>query len=581
VYLGSLTREKRIPTLVDAADELAATIPGFRLLVIGDGPLREEVRTAAATRPWLRALGALHGIDKALACSLGDVMLNPGMVGLNIVDAFAMGLPLVTMRHDLHSPEIAYLESGRNGLMADDNLDAFIAASKRALADVSLRETLLRGCRDGAARYTLERMAQNFAEGIVSALRSAAPLAKPASGISPLTVAVVVRTFLPYHVARIRRLREALAERGVRLCSIEVASRDAAYGFAPSGTRSAPDHFCCFPDVDYQSLTASEIHRAVLALLETLRPDVVIGHATPFPEGMAAIAYRNRTTARVYVVDDAWEATDRSSALVRSIKRVIHRSVDGAIVSSAAHVRYYAGLGVPQNRSACGCSVVDNETYARRADLCRRDHGVTRGRLQLPTCYFLFVGRFLERKGISNLLRAYELYRAKSLDPWPLVLIGGDPAQLPRGVKPSGAVRFAGRMFGDDLADALALAGAVVVPSLVEQWGLVINEAMAAGTLVIASRACGGAQLVRHGETGFTYEANDVCGLAELLQRVAGLSDAIRAEMGRAGRRTVSGWGLDRFVDGVSQALRNPRREPGGIASRIAVRLWKGRVRPY
>lgn len=580
VYLGSLTPEKRIPMLLAAGDALARELDGFRMLVVGDGPMRSELRRAAETRPWLRALGVRHGRDKALVCSLGHAMLNPGMVGLNIVDAFAMGLPLVTMRHELHSPEIAYLEDGRNGLIVDDDLQAFVAASSRALTDAALRETLRRGCREDAERYTLERMARSFARGIEAALRARGH-APPAAPIPVLTVAFVIRTFQPYHRARMSRLREALRPRGVRVCEIEVASRDAAYGFAASDAGSSEDRFCCFPGVDYQSLEPRTIHAEVTKMLRALGPDVVVGHATPFPEGMAAIAYRNRTAARVYVVDDAWAATDRSPTLVRRVKRRLHRAVDGAIVSSATHARYYASLGIPEQRTVSGWSVVDNEFYAARAAAARRDAPAVRARLALPERYFLFVGRFLERKGLARLLAAYDRYCAGTDEPWPLLLVGGDVSEFPPSVMPSPMVRFAGRLFGEDLACALALAGALVVPSVVEQWGLVINEAMASGTPVVASRACGGAQIVRDGESGWTYDADDVAALAEILEGISGMPEDARAEMGYRAQRAVSAWGLDRFVAAVSEALEMPRREPAGFSSRLGVKIWKGRVRAY
>jgi glycosyltransferase involved in cell wall biosynthesis len=440
---------------------------------------------------------------------------------------------------------------------------------------------LLRGCREAAARYTIERMAHNFADGIESALRlkrRSTPLGRRTPAF---TVAVVLRTFLPYHVARVQRLREALVHRGIRLCEIEVASQDSAYGFAVTDATPREDRFCCFPGVDYQSLGAQAIHRRVKALLESIRPDVVVGHATPFPEGMAAIAYRNASAARVYVVDDAWQATDRSTAFVRRVKRVIHRSVDGTVVSSAMHARHYAALGVPEERSTIGWSVVDNDKYAARADACRRQAVEAKARLGLPARYFLFVGRFLERKGISDLLRAYGAYRTKTPDPWSLVLVGGYRGDLPGGMQPTVGVQFAGRLFGGDLIDALALAGALVVPSLLEQWGLVINEAMAAGTPVVASHACGGAQLIREGESGFTYVAGDIAALVVQLERVASMTDEARVRMGDIARRDISGWGLDRFVGAIWQALQIPRRAHAGIASSVAVRLWKGRVRAY
>jgi glycosyltransferase involved in cell wall biosynthesis len=109
----------------------------------------------------------------------------------------------------------------------------------------------------------------------------------------------------------------------------------------------------------------------------------------------------------------------------------------------------------------------------------------------------------------------------------------------------------------------------------------VINEKMAAGLPVIASRACGGSQLLRDEENGYTYEAGDVRALAERLATVAALSETARSELGRAAQRSIAAWGLDRFVESVSSAVETPRQTAPNLVSRLLVRLWKGRVRAY
>ena len=54
-------------------------------------------------------------------------------VGLGILDSFALGIPMVTTDCKIHSPEIAYLKSGRNGLMIADSEEAFIEGVERLL----------------------------------------------------------------------------------------------------------------------------------------------------------------------------------------------------------------------------------------------------------------------------------------------------------------------------------------------------------------------------------------------------------------------------------------------------------------
>ena len=94
VFLGSLIEEKRLGFLFAAADGIRQKIGNFELLLIGDGVERDYVRGEVARRPWCRWVGARHQEEKALFLSLGKVLLNPGMVGLGVLDSFAMGLPI-------------------------------------------------------------------------------------------------------------------------------------------------------------------------------------------------------------------------------------------------------------------------------------------------------------------------------------------------------------------------------------------------------------------------------------------------------------------------------------------------------
>lgn len=172
IFVGSLYPEKRLEFLMDAADALRRVIPTFQLLIVGDGPLRVVIDGFCNSRPWCLAVGAKRGREKALCLALADIMLNPGLVGLGILDAFVSGVPLVTTDCGLHSPEIAYLSQGANGVMTANTLTAYVAELQRMLVDEPYRAELAAGCRVAAQRYTLEEMALNFTNGIQCALES-------------------------------------------------------------------------------------------------------------------------------------------------------------------------------------------------------------------------------------------------------------------------------------------------------------------------------------------------------------------------------------------------------------------------
>ena len=130
------------------------------------------VEAALRDCPWLRFVGASHGRQKAILLKMADVILNPGLVGLGILDSFAAQVPMVTTSCGIHSPEIVYLSNGRNGVVTDNNQDAFVDGVTRVISDSDWLARLRAGCAESAGHYTIENMATRFVGGIRRALAS-------------------------------------------------------------------------------------------------------------------------------------------------------------------------------------------------------------------------------------------------------------------------------------------------------------------------------------------------------------------------------------------------------------------------
>ena len=202
VFIGSLTKDRRLEFLFQVSDEIRAHLPDFELLMIGDGVMRSYVREFAGKRPWVHWVGAKHGREKVIHVMLGKLILNPGMVGLNIIESFATAVPMVTTDCRIHSPEIVYLENGRNGIMTDNTIEAYVVhvlsllkqspactfedrlsrrtgktgmneASHRSISRETGYAELVAGCKKAAQVYTMEKMVENFAGGIEKALKCA------------------------------------------------------------------------------------------------------------------------------------------------------------------------------------------------------------------------------------------------------------------------------------------------------------------------------------------------------------------------------------------------------------------------
>jgi glycosyltransferase involved in cell wall biosynthesis len=139
----------------------------------------------------------------------------------------------------------------------------------------------------------------------------------------------------------------------------------------------------------------------------------------------------------------------------------------------------------------------------------------------------LYVGRYTEVKRIPLLIRAHARARARFRQRAPLVLLGGFPGEW-EGEHPLEVVRetgdpdvfLAGWRGHDDLPAGLNAADALVLPSVREQFGQVLVEAMACGLPVVAVDAHGPAEIVDSGETGWLVPPDDEEAMAEALVEV-------------------------------------------------------------
>ena len=170
LYLGALDESKRLGLLMAAGAALADRMPGFTLVVAGDGPMRSVIEQAAATSSWLRYVGAAFGSDKAVLGTVSDVMLNPGRVGLTVVDSFAMGVPMVTTEWRGHAPEFDYIDPDVNGVVTRDSLTQYVATVESLLQSPDRLKGLRAACIASCETYRIEAMAARFVSGVTGAL---------------------------------------------------------------------------------------------------------------------------------------------------------------------------------------------------------------------------------------------------------------------------------------------------------------------------------------------------------------------------------------------------------------------------
>ncbi len=247
--------------------------------------------------------------------------------------------------------------------------------------------------------------------------------------------------------------------------------------------------------------------------------------------------------------------------LREGVKKRIVDCFSAGLVGGEPHREYLSVLGLDKTSISLGYDVVDNAYFALGAEAARRDAASKRVEFALPERFMLASARFVPEKNLDGLLASYAKFRQlRPASNTGLVFLGDGERRpqledLIRCLNLNNFVKIAGFRQYQDLPTFFGLADALIHVSRVEPWGLVVNEAMAAGLPVVVSRECGCAStLVEDNKNGFVVPFDDCDSIAD---RIAALDDSPirRAAMGVRSLEIISRWSPERFAAGAMDAV--------------------------
>jgi glycosyltransferase involved in cell wall biosynthesis len=237
--------------------------------------------------------------------------------------------------------------------------------------------------------------------------------------------------------------------------------------------------------------------------------------------------------------------------------------VNAFLVIGTRNRDYYRSFGVPEEKFHWAPYGVDNDWFSlaetpRTAarERVRRTLGVGR-----DTVVFASSAKLIARKRPQDLVDAVAVLRRRGIDAHALFIGDGEERHAIQehaaraGI--AAAMTIAGFVNQRELPDWYAATDTLVLPSdSRETWGLVVNEAMAAGLPVVVSDAAGcSVDLVHVGENGFTYACGDVTALADRLASIVSLGDEGRGALGDRSREIVKAFGIDVAVRATEAAV--------------------------
>jgi glycosyltransferase involved in cell wall biosynthesis len=452
------------------------------------------------------------------------------------------------------------------------------------------------------------------------------------------SLAILWAQYGPYHFARAAALKRQASPTIVH--ALESANQSSDYIWNRSGLPIDLITLC--PGAVAEKLAFWQVFQRARRTFNELKIKVCLLPSYAPKQSLAALLAARSLGIRTVMMNESHAGTASATGLAVVLKRNLIGWFDAALVGGTPQKRYFASMGIPSEKIFTGYDAVNNDYFAERAAQVRSERSAFINRYDLPDHYFLSLGRLVAKKNLGTLLRAYRRFLDVSpLNRTHLVIVGsgeeetslkwlghdlGLPVYNKRGVGVRNAMEVrnaesggrngkeaAGKTEnggpGTEIANRKSqiangkpgvhfygfrqieenpvfygLADAFILPSLMEEWGLVVNEAMASGLPVVVSESAGCAEdlLERgypHGAGRDEWQRTDLpelphqcrkngfvfspCSSEELSRVLLALEDSplLRSSMGAESRRIVEKFSCENFARNAMRAIEAAKGE--------------------
>ena len=373
-------------------------------------------------------------------------------------------------------------------------------------------------------------------------------------------VALIWSQFAAYHVDRCEAVAARLAGKA-DVYAVEVATSSQIYAWEPSREPEGCEKSTLFPDTDFELIPQPKRLFAMLRVLWRCRM-VCFGIGYHEPDVIIAAWILRLLGVRVIMMTDSKFDDKQRSASYEYFKRLLLSAFHGAIVGGGTrHIAYARFLGFRRRMVLPGYDTVGLDRIRAEARQPLAPLGTA-----YANRHFIYVGRFVAKKNLSGLIEGYGQYVAQA-GPTArrLRLVGSGPLEqdLRNQIARLGLAKkvdILGFQSSQEVSRLLAESLALILISKVEQWGLVVNEALAVGLPVIVSNQVGSREvLVRNLTNGFVIGHNQTAALCAAMRELADDEPAWRAMVAGSHGRAWLG-DTERFADAV-EILFDPAAE--------------------
>lgn len=250
-------------------------------------------------------------------------------------------------------------------------------------------------------------------------------------------------------------------------------------------------------------------------------------------------------------------STGRINGFIDQMKQIIIRGADRYIAYGTKAAEYLIHKGTSKEHIRVGINTVDMNWFRKKTKEYYQDENLRKERSRYPKLLMLYVGQLINRKGISQLLKALNELRDPNVG---LLIVGSGPQgkelkQFCEDQKLEN-VYFEGFQQQEALLRYYALADVLILPSFKEVWGLVVNEALASGLYVLCSDRAGVAyDLIKEGWNGILFNPHNIEELIILIRKAKEQIEDLRARRDAISKHACHEFSIERSAKAFSNAV--------------------------
>lgn len=262
--------------------------------------------------------------------------------------------------------------------------------------------------------------------------------------------------------------------------------------------------------------------QGLMKAITSINPDILITDGF-FQWAPYVLYYSLRHKKKSIIFYERTMHTERNAPLIRTLyRRVIGKFADGFIINGSLTKIYMNYLHLQTKPMIEGCMVADSENLSSLAQSCDKNELKKIRRNLDINCglIYLYVGQMVERKGVANLLDAWVEFHNEF--PNDTLLLVGDGVLLNKFKKTylQSSIKFIGSIDYYDIYKYYSLADIMVMPTLEDNWSLVIPEAMSCGLPIACSIYNGGyPELIYENENGYLFNPLEKKSIVNVLSK--------------------------------------------------------------